>query len=136
MFEVLPHTADVGLRVTADTLGALFEDAGRGFFSLIVEQLSEVHPREQKQFELSGHDVEYLFFDWLNELLFAFEREQLLFSEFRVSIDSGGLRATARGEQLDHTRHHLTHEIKAITYHGLKVVRTPNGWLAEVIVDI
>jgi SHS2 domain-containing protein len=136
MFQVLPHTADVGLRVTADTLGALFEDAGCGFFSLIVGQLSEIRPRVQKRFELSGSDIEYLLFDWLNELLFTFEYERLLFSEFQVSIDSKGLQATARGEQLDHTRHHLTHEIKAITYHGLKVVRNPGGWLAEVLFDI
>ena len=136
MFQVLPHTADVGLRVTADTLSALFEDAGRGFFSLIVEQLSEIHLREQKHFQLDGQDVEYLLFDWLNELLFAFEHEGLLFSVFQVNIDSKGLQATARGERLDHTRHHLTHEVKAITYHGLTVVRNPGGWLAEVIVDI
>jgi SHS2 domain-containing protein len=136
VFEVLPHTADVGLRVTASTLSSLFEDAGCGFFSLIVEQLLEIRPRQQKHFELSGGDVEYLLFDWLNELLFTFELERMLFCEFQVSIDSEGLRATARGEQLDPTRHHLTHEIKAITYHGLRVVRNPGGWLAEVIVDI
>ena len=36
----------------------------------------------------------------------------------------------------DQARHALAHEVKAITYHRLKVERTADGWLAEVIVDI
>ncbi len=136
MFQILPHTADVGLRVTADTLGALFEDAGRGLFSLIAERPAEIVPRVQKEFALCGGNVEYLLFDWLNELLFTFEHEHLLFSDFRVRIDGERLEATARGEHLDHGRHHLAHEVKAITYHGLKVVHTASSWVAEVIVDI
>ncbi len=47
-----------------------------------------------------------------------------------------GLTGVAWGEPLDHTRHELAHEVKAITYHGLRVERTADGWLAEVIVDI
>jgi SHS2 domain-containing protein len=136
VFEVLPHTADVGLRVTADTLGALFEDAGRGLFSLIAAKPAEIVPRVQREFALCNGNVEYLLFDWLNELLFTFEYERLLFSEFRVGIDGDRLQATARGEHLDEARHHLAHEVKAITYHGLKVVHTATNWVAEVIVDI
>ncbi len=48
----------------------------------------------------------------------------------------GGLEAAAWGEPMDPSRHELNHEVKAITYHGLKVEQTADGWLAEVIVDI
>ena len=37
---------------------------------------------------------------------------------------------------MDAVRHQLDVEIKAVTWHGLKVERTSDGWLAEVIVDI
>jgi SHS2 domain-containing protein len=60
----------------------------------------------------------------------------MLFSSFNVKVTDAGLTATARGEPYDPARHVLAHEVKAITYHELKVEQTADGWLAEVIVDI
>ena len=60
----------------------------------------------------------------------------MLFSRFEVKVRPDGLTAAAWGEELDRERHELGHEVKAITYHGLKVEETANGWLAELIVDI
>jgi SHS2 domain-containing protein len=57
-------------------------------------------------------------------------------AEFTVHLSEKGLSATARGEPLDAARHVLAHEVKAITYHGLKLERCGEQWLAEVIVDI
>ena len=136
MFTIFPHTADAGLRIEAQDLSALFSDAGRGLFSLIVANLDEVEPRTTKSFAVDGGNVEYLLVDWLNELLFTFESEQLLLSEFDVSIEQHGLTARGRGERVDSTRHRMEHEIKAITYHGLFVEPTKQGWVAEVILDI
>ena len=136
MFQIFAHTADAGIRIEANTLDLLFEDAGRGFCSLIVDDLAEIEPRIRKPFKLSGSDVEYLLFDWLNELLFAFEHDRLLFSSFEVKVGADGLEAKAVGEPVDLDRHHLLHEVKAITYHGLAVRQTDGGWDAEVIVDI
>jgi SHS2 domain-containing protein len=75
-------------------------------------------------------------FDWLKTLLYHFDTEHLLFCRFEAHVSDAGLRATAWGEPLDPARHALEHEVKAITYHGLRVEPTPDGWLAEVIVDI
>jgi SHS2 domain-containing protein len=136
MYEVFAHTADAGIRLAAEDLETLFEEAGRGLFSLIVADLNEIRPCVQVEFSLLGTQIDYLLFDWLAELLLAFELRHLLFCEFSVTIDPEGLRAIARGEPMDLDRHHLMHEIKAITYHGLNVVETPTGWTAEVIVDI
>jgi SHS2 domain-containing protein len=80
--------------------------------------------------------LDFLLVDWLNELLFAFDSQKLLLCRFRVVCDENRLDATAEGEVFDAKRHHLEHEVKAITYHGLKVERSGNVWLAEVIVDI
>lgn len=136
MFTILPHTADAGLRVEAADLETLFAEAACGLFSLIVSNLDDVEPRTTKDFAIDGDDVEYLLFDWLSELLFIFESQRLLLGRFNVSIGSQGLEATAAGESVDRVRHHMEHEIKAITYHGLVVERTKHGWAAEVIVDI
>jgi SHS2 domain-containing protein len=136
MFEIFEHTADLGLRVRGATLEELFAEAARGLFSLIVVNRDDVLPVEERQIEVAGEENDLLLFDWLNELLFAFESEGLLFGEFEIKISDGRLSAIARGEPIDPNRHELDHEVKAITYHELKVVQTESGWLAEVIADI
>lgn len=136
MYEVFEHTADLGLRVRAADLNALFEEAGRGFFSVIVENLDAVRPLQTTAWTLAGTDLEYLFFDWLNELVYAFDTTHVLLSEFTVVVGPEGLHATGRGEPLDPARHMLSHEVKAVTYHQLRIEQTPDGWLAEVILDI
>ncbi len=136
MFELFDHTADLGLRVTAADLRTLFTDAAVGLFSMMTDDLSAVRPNLSVPFTVPGTDREYLLFDWLRELLLYADEHRVLFSRFDVSVTDTGLTATARGEPLDPARHHLAREVKAITYHGLKVEPTAAGWLAEVIVDI
>jgi SHS2 domain-containing protein len=136
MYELFDHTADLGLRVTAPDLNTLFAEAAECLFSAIVEDVASIQPKESFTLEILGDDREFLLFDWLKELLTRFDSDQLLFREFQVNVRPDGLSATIRGEPLDRDRHPLSHEVKAITYHELKVTPTPYGWLAEVIVDI
>jgi SHS2 domain-containing protein len=136
MFETFDHTADLGLRVRAADLNTLFAEAATALFSTIFEDPATVVPKQSVEIELAPDDPEYLLFDWLKTLLYHFDAEHLLFSRFDVRIDETGLKGTAWGEPLDRSRHELGHEVKAITYHGLCVERTADGFLAEVIVDI
>ena len=136
MYETFEHTADLGLRIKAAELPTLFADAARGLTSVIVADLDQVQPAQAIRLRVEGAALDELLFDWLSEVLYTFESQRLLLSQFDVQLSASGLQATARGEPLDLNRHVLEHEIKAVTYHGLKVEQTPDGWLAEVIVDI
>jgi SHS2 domain-containing protein len=136
MYETFDHTADLGLRIRAADLNALFAEAGRALFAVVVEDPASVRPTQSVQIQLAGADREYLMFDWLNELLYRWDAEHLLLSEFEVRVGDAGLEAVARGEPFDSARHTHGHEVKAITYHGLCVEPTADGWQAEVIVDI
>ncbi len=136
MFETFDHTADLGLRIVAADLNTLFAEAGQALFSIIVDNLDAVSPSNMQTVTIAGSDREYLLFDWLRELLYRFDAEHWLFSKFEVQVGDNGLTATVWGETLDRDRHQLGHEVKAITYHALKVESTPDGWFAEVIVDI
>ncbi len=139
MFETFAHTADLGLRVRAPELTAVFEDAAQGFLAVLIDNPEEVAAVEEREIAIQGvaGKVDDLLFDWLNELLYLFETDRMLFCDFDITVDEAGLKATARGERFDPSRHHAAHEIKAITYHGLKVAQEEGGdWLAEVIVDI
>lgn len=135
MYEVFEHTADIGLRIESPDLPTLFAEAGRGLFSLIVENLDDVREVETTHVELEEPDLGFLFFDWLKELLYRFETEKLLLARFDVRVEGSRLEGDAFGERIDRSRHRLDHEVKAITYHGFKVEQH-DGWIAEVIVDI
>jgi SHS2 domain-containing protein len=145
MFELFDHTADLGLRVQAATLEELLADSGRGLLAMHVANPEEVRPVQTKTIELLADEPAYLLFDWLSELLFAFESNRLLLAEFEIELHASGmpqrafptaLTATCRGEPMDPARHVMDHEVKAITYHGLQVEQQNGTWFAEVIVDI
>ena len=136
MYELFEHTADLGLRVRAPDLNTLFAEAGLALFTAILEDPGTVVASQPLEVRLADDDREYLLFDWLKTLLYHFDAEHLVFARFDVEVREDGLTATAWGEPLDRGRHELGHEVKAITYHGLRVEQTADGWLAEVIVDI
>lgn len=136
MFELFEHTADLGLRVRGRTLEELFVEAARGLLAMLVADPTEVRAEATKTITLTADDLSYLLFDWLTELLYAFETDKLLLSTFDLKIEGKSLIAACRGEPMDETRHRMEHEVKAVTYHGLRVEQTATGWEAEVIVDI
>ncbi|OHB72446.1 MAG: hypothetical protein A2V70_14440 [Planctomycetes bacterium RBG_13_63_9] len=140
MYEIFEHTADLGLRIRCSDLSGLFSEAARALFSVIVVNLDEVRPVVEVAYEVQGDRHDELLRDWLAELLYTFHADRLLLAQFAVSFDDdaggGHLTATARGEPIDPSRHEIDAEVKAITYHGLKVEHDGEGWLAEVIVDI
>jgi len=136
MYELFEHTADLGLRVRAPDLDTLFAEAAACLFSAVVEDIGTIEPRQSVTVELAGTDREFLLFDWLRDLLLKCDEDHLLFGKFEVKVRDDGLTGVAWGEPLDPARHLLAHEVKAITYHELKVIRDGDEWLAEVIVDI
>jgi SHS2 domain-containing protein len=136
MYEYFEHTADLAIRVRAPHTNALFAEAATALFAAVVDELDTVRPERRINVEIAGTELDYLLFDWLRELLYRFDAEHLLLSRFAVAVNDSGLNGTAWGEPIDPVRHVLSHEVKAITYHGLRVEREGDGWTAEVIVDI
>jgi SHS2 domain-containing protein len=136
MYEHFEHTADLGLRVRARSLDELFRDAAQGLFSIITEELPEGGAERPFRFRLEGRRYDHLMFDWLNELLYTFDTARVLLDRFDVRVDDTGLAATARGRPVEGAESFLQREVKAITYHQLRVERRDDEWFAEVIVDI
>lgn len=136
MVEIFEHTADLGLRIRAASLPELFAEAARGLTEVIVENADTIEPREVTEFTIPGRTYDLLLFDWLSRLLYEFEVGRRVFARFEATLTDLGLQVQAWGEPVDTARHILDHEVKAITYHELKVEPDGDGWLAEVIVDI
>jgi SHS2 domain-containing protein len=136
MYELFDHTADVGLRVTAPDLPRLFCEAAEGLFSVIVEEIPRGVSSRRLDFRLEAERAEFLLVDWLSELLYVFDTRRLLLDAFEVDLRGNGLTAAALARPLDENRDRLLREVKAVTYHGLRLEPTASGWLAEVILDI
>ncbi len=154
MFRTFDHTADVGLRIEAATLPELFADAGRALLSVLVDDPDAFEAREQLELSLTADRADDLLFDYLSELLYRFSAEQFVPVHYDVEVDADvnanvevnadvevkaeahKLKARLKGERFDPQRHAGAAEVKAITYHGLKLEKKDNGYLAEAIVDV
>jgi len=135
-FEVLDHTADIGLIVYGKDLETLFENAGEGFFHLITD-LRKVRRRVEREVEVRGKNLERLMVDWLSELLYLHDVENLLFKGFKVeSVSEGQLRARVKGESFQEGIHSIKTEVKAVTYHQIQVRKEGGRWRAQVIIDL
>lgn len=135
-FKILDHTADVGVIVYGRDLKALFENAGGAFFHLISD-LRKVKSRIEKRIEIGGEPLERLMVDWLSQLLYLHDVENLLFKKFRVeSVGEDGLKATAAGEPFQEEVHVIKTQVKAVTYHQIKVYQEDEGWKAQIIFDL
>lgn len=135
-FEFIDHTADIGFVVYGEDLKRLFENAGEAFFTVITD-LEKVKRKTERRIEIGGESLERLMVDWLNELLYLHEVENLLFSQFEVeSVGEEGLKARVKGEAFEEARHPIKTEVKAVTFHQIQVKQEDNLWRAQVILDL
>ncbi len=135
-YEVLDHTADIGLIIYGGDLKALFKNAGEAFFHLITD-LKRVKCRIERRINIRGESLERLMVDWLSELLYLHDVENLLFKEFEVeSVGEDGLKAVAKGEPFQEGVHVIKTEVKAVTYHQIEVQEENGRWRAQIILDL
>ena len=136
-YEIVEHTADVGLRAFGGDLKELFANAACGLFDLIVADSGTVRPEQAVSLTVEAEDVEELLAAWLRELLYLCNAERWLFSKFEVlDIVPKRLEAKCWGEAYDASRHAWEMEVKAVTYHRLCVEQVKTGWRAQAIFDI
>ena len=125
-FELIEHTADIGLKACGETLYEAFANAALGMFSIIVETASIIEV-ESRRVVVTADDAEGLLFEWLNSLLYYFDVETLLFRRFEITeFEDNRLVAVCYGEPFDSSRHGLKIGVKSATYHQMDVDRESN----------
>jgi SHS2 domain-containing protein len=135
-FEVLEHTADVGVRVYGRNLAELLKNAALALLSLITER-ETVRPDEEIVFEVEAETGEELLVKMLSEILYLHEVRKMVFADAEIELTDGlKLRGRLRGEKTDTSRHELLLDIKAATYHNLKIERVNDRFMTEIIFDI
>jgi SHS2 domain-containing protein len=135
-YETFDHTADMGIRVFGQTEEEVFANAAYALFDQLTD-LRKVGDKVAQEISVEGADREDLLIRWLGELLFLSQSRGFLFKEFSIlHLESNFLRAIARGEIFDPSRHRFEIEIKAVTYHQVEVKQKDKGWEAKVIFDV
>jgi SHS2 domain-containing protein len=133
-FELIEHTADIGLKAFGKTLAEAFANAASGMFSILAE-LDAVKEAETRRVEVNENDAENLLFEWLNRLLYYFDVECLIFKRFdMIEFGEEHLVADCYGEKFDSSRHRLKTGVKSATYHMLEVDRENKQ--VQVIFDV
>jgi len=135
-FIVLDHTADIGITAYGADTKELFVNAAIGLFSLMTD-LDNIKDNTQKKIELTAEDEEVLLVEWLNELIYIFEVEHLVFKRLEIDeLDKNKIKAMCYGEKIKPSHDTLKREIKAATYHMLRITKGDKGYEVTVIFDI
>lgn len=132
--------ADVAFEATGKTLEEMFVSAGLALTNTQVEDLKTVEAKAEKAVELEASDVENLLVNFLQELIFYKDAEQLLLNKFDIKIkkkkEKFKLSGKIYGEKLNPKKHELLVDVKAVAWHRFKVEKTKDGWSAFVILDV
>jgi SHS2 domain-containing protein len=135
-FEFVDHTGDLGVRVSGESLPRLFEQAAQAL-TFILTDPETIHLKETRKLLLEARTNEELLITWLNEFVYLFDTEGLLFKTYDVlSVRDHHLEALAQGETYVEGRHPIKTTVKAATYHQLKIENYQGVWTAQVIFDL
>ncbi|HEY0088016.1 MAG TPA: archease [Candidatus Lokiarchaeia archaeon] len=135
-YELVDHTADVGVKAYGKTISEAFQNVAKAMFDIITNK-SEIENIGQYDIELEADDLEQLLVDWLSELLYLNTARNLVFGFFKIELDekNNKLKANVFGEKFDLSKHKIGSEIKAVTYHMLEVNKK-KPFHVQVLFDI
>jgi len=134
MYDLIEHTADVGIKAYGKNLAEAFEHAAVAMFDIITDH-SKIETIGEYDITLEAPDLEQLLVDWLSELLFLNGAKNLVFGKFEVTLQGTRLSAKAYGEEYSLKKHKMGEEIKAVTYHMLEV-HAEKPYFVQVLFDI
>lgn len=133
--EHFAHDADVGVRGWGATPAQAFEQAAEALTRVVTE--AKVAERDRIDIKCEAPDIELLFVEWLNAIIYEMAVGRMLFARFSVHIEGTKLEGTLWGEPVDIDRHAPACEPKGATYTALKVGRNSEGtWSAACIIDV
>lgn len=134
-WEDFPHGADVGIRGWGPTLEQAFEQAALALTGVLTD--ADIENRSSVEIECDAPDVEVLFVEWLNAIIYEMAVRNMIFGAFKVTINGLHLHGRMWGEPVDQTKHAPACEPKGATYTALRVAQGADGtWSAECIIDV
>jgi SHS2 domain-containing protein len=143
-YKYLEHSTDAFVQAHGSSLEVLFGNCAKGLVNIMFE-IDKVEDRQFSTITASGEDLENLLFDWLEKVLLKILIDHIVVSRFSIEISEKNanvlekkyfLRARVGGEKVSYSKHNYKIEIKAITYHELKIKRIGPNYVATFLVDL
>ncbi len=135
-FEIINHTADAGIIAYAADIKQAFANAALALANIIVDTKT-LKENLQRDVTISAEDQESLLVAWLNELIYLFDVEHVIFTKFEIyKLTKNQLRARCFGDKIELSRHQLKTGVKAATYHMLNIGKDDDKYKVRVILDV
>jgi SHS2 domain-containing protein len=132
--------ADIAFRAWGHDVEETFIAAADAVMNAMVEDLEAIQPQDTRVLNVEHEALDLLLFNFLQELVYYKDAEQLLLRVQQLSIADDRqpytLQAMAVGERIEPDRHHMRVDVKAVTLHRFALTQTEAGWEATVILDI
>jgi SHS2 domain-containing protein len=141
-YRYLDHIAiaDVAFEARAKDLESLFKAASDAMMNLMVDPIDSIQKKIIREIRLADAEIDMLLFQFLQELIYLKDAENLLLraSNIRIAEDGNQYSLTAElyGETIDPDCHELNADVKAVTLHRFRVRKTMHGWTATVVLDV
>lgn len=138
-FEIIDHTADIGIVAYGKTKREVFINAAKGMFEIIAGENRDLKENFYAKIKLEAKSLEDLLIAWLNELLYISEVKLVILNKFKIKeLSDGQIKAEVGGTKINHLSVRVKREVKAVTYHRLEIKKDEESglWSAQVIFDI
>jgi len=138
-FEIIDHTADIGIVAYGRTKREVFINAAKGMFEIIAGENRNLKENFYDKIKLEAKSLEDLLIAWLNELLYISEVKLVILNKFKIKeLSDGQIKAEVGGTKINHLSIRIKREVKAVTYHRLEIKKDEESglWRAQVIFDI
>ncbi len=139
MHELFEHKADVGVKGIGETKEEAFAECAKAMFSIMID-LETLGSEKKFNIEIETNDLESLLVDFLNHLLYLRDVNEVLFNKFDLYIINDGdewkLNGICFGEKINKKKHDIKSDVKAASYHQLKVEEKNRKWIAQCVVDV
>ncbi len=138
-FEIIDHTADIGLIAYGHNKEEVFENAARGMFEIMAGGEKSFKEDFYDKIKVEADQLEDLFFAWLSKLLYLAETKLVILNQFQINkLTDFQLKAEVRGAKINPPYVKIEKEIKAVTYYALEIKKDEESglWRARVIFDL
>ncbi len=134
--KIIDHTADICVRVFGNSLEEIFVGSSKAMMEIITD-VEKVNPSKEISIKAQGENYEELLVKWLQEILYLHEVKKMVFKDFEIKIENGTKAVgKAYGEKIDVDRHEFYSNIKAVTYHNLKIISSKDKYRVDIVFDI
>lgn len=139
-YKILPHPADVRVQAFGKTKEELFINAARGMIKVLQSKVARNKKQVARKIKIKSVDLNALLVDFLSEVLYLIQTNKEIYNEikfikFSDPSNSSG-QVELEGELTGNKVESFGEDIKAVTYHGLKIEKDQNGYQATILLDI